>query len=61
MSKFVIQPKNPPISSINRTIRISVEMFDRLTELSEKNGISFNKLVEQCIGYALENLDEENG
>ncbi len=29
-------------------------------KLSEENGISFNKVVNQCIEYALDNLEEEN-
>jgi len=58
MSKFVIKPDSDKISSINRTIRMKPEIFDKITELSEKNKISFNKLVNQCLEYALENLEE---
>lgn len=58
MSKLVIKPKTDKMKSINRTIRIKPECFDKLMELAEKNNISFNKVVTQCIDYALENLDE---
>lgn len=59
MEKFTIKKEEDKISSINRTIRLKPESFDKLTELSEKNGISFNKVVNQCIEYALKNLAEE--
>ena len=58
MEKLKIKKETQKISSINRTIRIKPECFDKLMELSEKNGISFNKVVNQCLEYALENLDE---
>lgn len=60
MDKFIIKKENEKIASINRTIRMKPELFEKLTELSESNDISFNKLVNQCIAYALEHLDEEH-
>lgn len=59
MEKLIIKKDVEKISSINRTIRLKPEYFDKLTELSEKNDISFNKVVHQCIEYALKNLSEE--
>jgi predicted HicB family RNase H-like nuclease len=59
MGKFVIKTEVEKISSINRTIRIKPEVFDKLMEISEKSGVSFNKLVGQCLEYALSNLEEE--
>ena len=59
MEKFVVKKEEDKISSINRTIRLKPEYFDKLSELSEKNNISFNKVVNQCIEYALKNLSEE--
>lgn len=59
MGKFVIKKDMDKISSINRTIRIKPEVFEQLMLLSEKNKISFNKLVNQCLEYALENLADE--
>ncbi len=58
MGKFVIQKDTEKISSINRTIRMKPEHFEKIMEISEKNDISFNKVVNQCIEYALENLEE---
>ena len=57
MGKLVIKTESEKISSINRTIRIKPECFDKLMEVSEKTGVSFNKVVNQCIEYALENLE----
>lgn len=59
MGKFIIKADAEKISSINRTIRMKPECFDKLMEISEKTGISFNKVVNQCLEYALENLDED--
>lgn len=56
----MIKKDTEKISSINRTIRIKPECFEKLTELSEKNGISFNKVVNQCLEFALENLEDDN-
>jgi len=58
MGKFVIKTKEEKISSINRTIRIKPECYDKIMEISEKTGVSFNKIVNQCLDYALENLEE---
>jgi len=58
MGKLIIKANEEKISSINRTIRIKPECFDKLMEVSEKTGISFNKVVNQCLEYALENLEE---
>lgn len=58
MGKLVIKSETEKISSINRTIRIKPECFDKLMSLSEKHGISFNKVVNQCLEYALENIEE---
>lgn len=58
MDKLVIKSDTDAIKSINRTIRIKPECFDKLMELAEKHNISFNKVVTQCLDYALENLEE---
>ncbi|MDL2238272.1 ribbon-helix-helix domain-containing protein [Christensenellaceae bacterium OttesenSCG-928-K19] len=58
MSKFKVNTEDIKISSINRTIRMKPEHFEKIMELSEKTGVSFNKIVNQCIEYALANIDE---
>ncbi len=59
MEKFRIVKSSERITSINRTIRLSPESFDRLSSLSQQSGVSFNRLVNQCIAYALQNLEED--
>ena len=58
MKKLVIKKDVEKISSINRTIRFKPEHFDKLMELSETTGVSFNKVVNQCLDFAIENLEE---
>ena len=58
MKKLIIKTESEKIKSINRTIRIKPECFDKIMEISENTGISFNKVVNQCLDYALENLEE---
>jgi len=58
MEKFKVDTSENKISSINRTIRIKAEYFEKLNEISEKTGVSFNKIINQCIGYALNNMEE---
>ena len=57
MDKFVIKSDENKISSINRTVRFKPEHFEKLSELSEQSGISFNKVLTQCIEFALSHLD----
>jgi len=58
MEKFVIKTDDEKMSSINRTIRIKPETFEKITELSKEMDVSFNKIANQCLEYALRNLDE---
>lgn len=58
MEKFKLKKKTEPINSVNRTIRFKGEHFEKIAALSEKTGLSFNKIVLQCIEYALNNLEE---
>lgn len=59
MDKFIIQKNENKISSINRTVRFKPEHFEKLMELSEQTGISFNKILTQCIDFALSRLEEK--
>lgn len=59
MKPFKVDTQEHKISAINRTIRIKAETFDKINDLSEKTGVSFNKIINQCIEYALANMEEE--
>ena len=60
MEKFKINTDIDRIQSINRTIRLKAEHFDKITLLSEETGVSFNKIINQCIEYALKNMEDKN-
>ena len=59
MEGFRIDTSDEKISSVRRTIRIKAETFDKINEINMKTGVSFNKIVNQCIEYALKNYEEE--
>lgn len=59
MEGFRIDTSDEKISSVSRTIRIKAETFDKINEINMKTGVSFNKIVNQCIEYALKNYEEE--
>ena len=59
MDKFVITKDENKMSSINRTVRFRPEHFEKLTELSVQTGVSFNKILTQCIEFALSRLGPE--
>lgn len=56
MEPFEIDKSGDKIQSISRTIRLKAEIFDQLMLLSEESGVSFNKIINQCIAYALDNM-----
>lgn len=58
MNKLKIEKNNKSNDTITRTIRMSGKTFDKISELAEKNELSFNSVVNQIIEYGLENLDE---
>ena len=44
MKPFKIDTEEHKISAINRTIRLKSDTFDRINELAEETGVSFNKI-----------------
>ena len=46
-------------NTITKTIRIRRNIAIKLEELAIKNNITFNRLVNECIAYALQNMDED--
>ncbi len=59
MEGFKIDTAEEKLSTVSRTIRMKAETFDRINELNIKTGVSFNKIVNQCIEYALNNYAGE--
>ena len=58
MKKLRIENSRKNNDTITRTIRISGKNFDKIYDLSEKNELSFNAVINQIIEYGLKNLDE---
>ncbi len=46
-------------SNIPVTIRFTDDLYTKLKEIAKQEDISFNGLVLQCCGYAVENYSEE--
>ena len=44
--------------SVSKTFRLPVELAEEMERLASKNKISLNKLVVQCLIYAMENIEE---
>lgn len=60
MEKLKIVKEQKGNDTLTRTIRFSGATFTKIETLAEKNGISFNSVVNQIIEYGLNNLDEED-
>lgn len=45
--------------SVLRTIRIRVSLLDRIEKLSISSGISINKIINECIIFALNNMKQD--
>lgn len=52
---FVI--KKERIEYENKSLRLPVDLIEKVQELADKNDLSFNKVVIQCIDYALDHMD----
>ena len=59
MEKLKILKSSKNTDTITRTIRMSGTTFDKVMELAEKNGVSFNNVVNQIIEYGLANIADE--
>lgn len=50
--------KNENIEYENKSLRLPVDLINKIQDLANNNNISFNKVVIQCIEYALDHLNE---
>ena len=46
--------------SILKIIRIKFSTLKKVEELSKKNNLSVNRIINECIEFALENLNEND-
>lgn len=58
MKKFII-PNIKEENTITKTIRIKRNVANKLESLAVQNNITFNRLVNECIDFALENMEED--
>lgn len=56
MAKFKIDKEKLSAKSLNRTIRLKEETYQKLMKISEDNGVSVNKVINECIEYALSHM-----
>lgn len=52
--------QNDNIEYENKSLRLPTELINEVQRLADKNNMSFNKVIIQCITYALENMEEDN-
>lgn len=43
-----------------KSLRLPTDLIKQVQSLANANNLSFNKLVIQCIEYALDNMENEN-
>jgi predicted HicB family RNase H-like nuclease len=46
--------------SESKSFRLPIDLIERLEGLAGQNNISLNKLVIQCLNYAVDNLEKES-
>ncbi len=46
-------------SSVLKTVRIRISLLERVEKLSASSGISVNKIINECILFALDNMKQE--
>lgn len=44
----------------NKSLRLPKELIIQVQDLANSNNLSFNKVVIQCIEYALQNMDDQS-
>ena len=59
MKKFQL-PNVQNEKSVLKTIRIKLDLLNKLEELSISSKISVNRLINECIEFALDNIEEDN-
>lgn len=58
MDKFKLKPLAPSAASTKQpVIRLKRSYYQLLAELKARTGIPMGNIVEQCIDYAMENME----
>lgn len=56
----MFQLKKEYIEYENKSLRLPKDLIDKVQTLANENQMSFNKVVIQCIEYALDNTEDNN-
>lgn len=59
MKEFEPYKKSNPSEKVIATIRIDINTLEEIDKIAGKVDISRNELINQCIEYALENLNSK--
>lgn len=51
--------KKERIEYENKSLRLPCDLIDKVQNLADKNDLSFNKVVIQCIDYALDHMEDD--
>ena len=43
----------------NKSLRLPKDLIAQVQKLANENNLSFNRVIIQCIEYALENIDKD--
>lgn len=52
--------KKERIEYENKSLRLPIDLIEKVQELADKNDLSFNKVVIQCIDYALDHMEQND-
>lgn len=44
----------------NKSLRLPTDLITKVQKLANDNGLSFNKVVIQCIEYSLDNMEQKD-
>lgn len=44
----------------NKSLRLPTDLITKVQKLANDNGLSFNKIVIQCIEYSLDHMEQED-
>ncbi len=59
MEKFKL-PDIKEEQSVLKTVRIKVSLLKRVEKLSTSSDLSVNRIINECIEFALDNLSQED-
>lgn len=46
-------------NTVSKTFRLPEKLIEEMETLAQKNNISLNRLVKECIVYAMENMEKD--